>query len=153
VLTSGIDELRVEFIELAVVSVAFSLVVGKAHDVLPAQVSLHDLGEMQWVLPEAVGAFRRQIDALFVSADVPMPSNIIRCDSLLTTKEIVRRTNYVTILPKGVTGAEVAVGTLRSIPIKEALIERRVGLLWLGEHRTPPIAAAFVEHAKRIANP
>jgi molybdate transport repressor ModE-like protein len=153
VVTAGMDERPPEFVELPLVSDAFSLIVGKAHDDLPSQLSLHDLGGMRWVLPEVLGAFRRQIDALFVSADMAMPRNIIRCDSLLTTKEIVRRTDYVTILPRGVTTAEVAVGTLRSIRIEEAAIERRVGLLWLGEHRAPPIAAAFVEHAKHLADP
>lgn len=153
VVTAGMEERPTEFIELPLLSDAFSLIVGKAHDELPAQVSLRELGEMRWMLPEVVGAFRRQIDALFVNADVPMPRNVIRSDSLLTTKEIVRRTDYVTILPKGVTTAEVAVGTLRSIRIEEASMQRRVGLLWFKEHRAPPIAAAFVEHAKRLSNP
>lgn len=151
VVTAGMDERPADLTELQLVSDAFSLIVGKAHDDLPAKVSLHDLKGMRWVLPEVVGAFRRQIDALFVNAAAATPSNIIRCDSLLTTKEIVRRTDYVTILPKGVATAEVAVGTLRSVQIQEAVIERRVGLLWLNEHRAPQIAEAFIDHAKRTA--
>jgi len=151
VITTGMDERPPEFTELPLASDAFSLVVGKAHDDLPSPISMRDLGKMRWVLPETSGAFRRQIDALFVNADVPAPRNIIRCDSLLTAKEIVRLTNYVTILPRGATTAEVAAGTLRLVRIEKATIERRVGLLWLNRHQAPPLAAAFINHAKRLA--
>lgn len=151
VVTVGMDERSDEYEELPLLTDPFSLIVGKANDHLPAQVSLHELAGRRWVLPEVVGAFRRQIDALFVHADVPVPANIIRCDSLLTTKEIVRRTDYVTILPREVAAAEVAIGMLRSVRIREAAIQRKVGLVALRERERSLLAEAFIDHARRIA--
>lgn len=151
VVTAGMDERSDEYEELPLLTDPFSLIVGEANAHLPSEMSLHDLRDVSWILPEVVGAFRRQIDALFVNAEMPAPSNVIRCDAILTTKEIVRRSDYVTILPREVTAAEVATGVLRSIRIKEAAIQRKVGILRLREKEQSTLATAFVEHAKRAA--
>lgn len=149
VVTAGIDDRGEEFIELPLFQDPFSLIVGRNNAHLPQEISLTALTDAHWVLPDAVGGFRRQVDALFVNADVPMPQNIIRCDSLMTTKAIVRRTEYMTILPREVAAAEVSTGVLRSIPIKEAHIRRRVGLIWLKDRQPTFLTEAFVEHARR----
>jgi DNA-binding transcriptional LysR family regulator len=91
-------------------------------------MSLRDTGHLSWVLPEAVGAFRRQVDALFLAADVPAPRDVIRCDSLLTTKAIVRGGRHVTILPRRVAAAELSIGALRAIRITDASFTRTVGV-------------------------
>jgi DNA-binding transcriptional LysR family regulator len=106
----------------------FALVVGRRNDHLPAELSLQDVAMMRWVLPEAGGAFRRQIDALFMAADVPIPQDCIRCDSLLTTKAIVRNSNWITVLPMKVAAAELSIGVLRAIAIKEAVFPRSIGV-------------------------
>ena len=67
----------------------FSVIVGKQNDQLPYRIRLVDTSSLRWVMPAAAGAFRRQINALFLAADTPIPGDIIRCDSLLTTKERV----------------------------------------------------------------
>jgi hypothetical protein len=43
-------------------------------------VSLREVAALPWVLPEAQGAFRRQVDALFIAAQTPVPANVVRCD-------------------------------------------------------------------------
>ncbi|MFD2779904.1 hypothetical protein ACFS32_00735 [Novosphingobium pokkalii] len=58
----------------------FALLVGRRHDALPSAVSLRDVAALPWVLPEAQGAFRRQVDALFIAAQTPVPANVVRCD-------------------------------------------------------------------------
>lgn len=106
----------------------FALIVGRRNDHLPAEVSLRDMQMLDWVLPEARGAFRRQIDALFMAADVPVPEDAIRCDSLLTTKAMVRGSGRVTILPMKVAAAELSIGVLRAVAIKEATFPRSIGV-------------------------
>lgn len=148
VVTAGMKENPPDMKELAVMSDEFAIVAGHRNDHLPNEISLPDLENARWVLPDAVGGFRRQLDALFVSASAPLPRNVIRSDSLLTTKSIVRNSDYVTILPLEVGMPELASGELRAIRIREANFPRQVGLLWLKERQFSGLTQAFVEHAK-----
>ncbi|WP_206241164.1 LysR family transcriptional regulator [Novosphingobium terrae] len=122
----------------------FALIVGKANNSLPDRFSLKDATRLRWVLPEAQGAFRRQVDALFLAAGAPVPSDAIRCDSLLTTKAIVRGGTRVTILPRQVAAAELSIGVLRAIAVEEAGFERSIGARWLKERPLPPLAAMLI---------
>jgi LysR family transcriptional regulator of abg operon len=123
----------------------FSLIVGCANFSLPAVVSLRGAKGFNWVLPAAAGAFRRQLSALFTTAQLPEPLNAVRCDSLLVTKAIVRDTDYVTILPRQVAAAELATNVLRAIPIAEAQFERSIGVRTLSGLDLPPLATALLE--------
>ena len=123
----------------------FALIVGRQNDHLPARLSLKTMMATRWVLPEARGAFRRQIDALFMAADIPVPQDIIRCDSLLTTKAIVRGSQRVTILPMQVASAELSIGVLRAITIEEAEFSRSIGVRRLAGGKLSRLAAEMLE--------
>ncbi len=152
VVTAGMKEHPEDMKEIAILSDPFSIIVGRANGHLPADISLPDLEHARWVLPDAVGGFRRQVDALFVSAKAPLPVNVIRSDSLLTTKAIVKETDYVTILPREVVKTELENGVLREIRIREAMFERKVGLMWLKERPLYGHTKAFVDHVKLQSN-
>ncbi|MDE2596334.1 MAG: LysR family transcriptional regulator [Sphingomonadales bacterium] len=122
----------------------FALIVGQRHADLPAELSLRDVAHLPWVLPEAQGAFRRQVDALFIAGGVAAPRDAIRCDSLLATKAIVRAGNRVTILPREVAAAELSIGVLRAVVIAEARFERSVGVRVLAEAALSPMAQALL---------
>ena len=122
----------------------FALIVGPRHSGLPDRISLRDVQHFGWVLPEALGAFRRQVDALFIAAQVAVPRHAIRCDSLLTTKAIVREGARVTVLPRQVAAAELSIGALRAITIAEANFERSVGVRMLADGHPSPMAAALL---------
>jgi DNA-binding transcriptional LysR family regulator len=123
----------------------FALIVGRHNDHLPSQLSLRDVQSLQWVLPEARGAFRRQIDALFMAADVQIPDDAIRCDSLLTTKAVVRSSKRVTILPMKVASAELSIGVLRAIAIEEASFPRSIGVRRLKGARLTGLGEQLLE--------
>ncbi|WP_408591437.1 LysR family transcriptional regulator [Novosphingobium sp.] len=122
----------------------FALIVGKQNDHLPDRVSLRGLPAGQWVLPEAQGAFRRQVDALFVAASVAVPRDAIRCDSLLVTKAVVGMTGRITVLPREVVAAEVAAGILRAIEIEEAQFARSLGVRHLRDAALSPLAQVLM---------
>lgn len=96
------------------------------------------------MLPEARGAFRRQVDALFIAAGVSVPRTTIRCDLLLTTRAIVRETDRVTVLPRAVALDGAPDGSIRAIAIEEAVFERSVGVLRLAGRRLSPLAEAML---------
>jgi DNA-binding transcriptional LysR family regulator len=151
IVTTGMDTVPPDIAEETLLSDPFDLIVGPENAHLPASVRLGDLAEARWVLPEAVGGFRRQIDAVFIAAQVATPANLIRCDSLLTTKAIVRATDYVTILPREVAVAELSIGVLRAIRIAELDFVRQVGTRRLKERPSSPILDAFMALSRQAA--
>jgi LysR family transcriptional regulator of abg operon len=130
--------------EITIARDSYALIVGRANDALPDTISLHDTRHLGWVLPEAQGAFRHQVDALFISSEVPIPRGAIRCDSLLTTKALVRDSDRVTILPTTVASAEISIGVLRAITVREAAFQRRVGIRKLHGARLSAVGEAFL---------
>lgn len=145
VVTTGIEPPPEDIFERSIARDPFALIVGRAHDTMGPSVELSQIAAMPWVLPHAGGAFRRQIEALFLSAEVPLPLNVIRCDSLLTSKEIVRRSARVTVLPRGVVAAELSMGLLRALPIEGAEITRNIGIRTLANQTLSGIGKAFVD--------
>ncbi|MCE7798051.1 LysR family transcriptional regulator [Sphingobium sufflavum] len=146
--TTGIEQPPEGIEEMTFSRDPFALIVGRRNDHLPNEISLRDMMTMRWVLPEARGAFRRQIDALFMSADVSVPQDAIRCDSLLTTKAIVRGSGRVTILPMQVASAELSIGVLRAIAIKEAGFQRSIGIRRLVGARQSRLGEALIDILK-----
>lgn len=128
VVTVGIEAPPPDIEEISIARDQFSLIAGGGADQLPARMRLSDARDLRWVLPAAAGAFRRQLDALFLAAEVPLPLDVVRCDSLLTTKAIVAGGTHVTILPDDVVAAECASGTLRAIPLVDAPVNRTIGV-------------------------
>ncbi|QAY78105.1 LysR family transcriptional regulator [Sphingosinicella sp. BN140058] len=144
VVSTGIDPVAEDFIEETFLSDTFALLVGPANDHLPEQLALASLADARWVLPHAEGAFRRQVDTLFLATGTRTPANVIRCDSLLTTKALVRRTDYLTILPHEVAAAELASGAIRSIEILGSQLVRKVGVRMLKRKLPSPILEALL---------
>ena len=129
--TTAMDEAPDDIAERTLARDPFALIVGAGNADMPDHIALAQAEGLRWVLPEAQGAFRRQVDALFTAAGVAVPRDVIRCDSLLTTKAILRDTTRVTILPMRVAASELSMGVLRAVRIEEAGFERSIGARWL----------------------
>jgi len=145
IVTTGIESVPNDIIEEPMSHDPFDLIVGRHNDALPSSVTLSSVADLPWVLPDAGGAFRRQIDALFVSTETQTPRDVVRCDSLLTTKAIVRDSDYVTILPRRVAAAELSIGVLRAVRIVGVNFGRTVGFRRLATREPSAIAQAFME--------
>jgi DNA-binding transcriptional LysR family regulator len=128
VVTTGIEPPPADIEERSIARDPFTLIVGRAHDDLGTSITLPEVASLGWVLPQAAGAFHRQIEALFLAAETPLPADVIRCDSLLTSKAIVRQGRRVTVLPRGVVQPELETGLLRAIPIAGVPITRTIGV-------------------------
>lgn len=145
VVTTGIEQPPADIEERSLLRDPFALVVGRAHDALGASISLRDTAAMGWVLPEAAGAFHRQIEALFIAAEMAFPMDVIRCDSLLTSKAIVRQGKRITLLPRGVVAAELSIGVLRAIPLVDAEVSRNIGIRTLAGRPLSALARQLVD--------
>lgn len=144
VATTGIEAPPPDIEERSIARDPFALIVGREHERIGPTVSLRETADWGWVLPQAAGAFHRQIEALFLAAEVPVPSDVIRCDSLLTSKAIVQQSARVTMLPRGVVAAELSIGVLRAVPISDAAIVRNVGIRLLADKYLSDLGARFV---------
>lgn len=145
VVTTGIEAPPEGIDERSIARDPFSLIVGRAHADLGPSVSLGEVASLGWVLPQAAGAFHRQIEALFLAAEASLPADVIRCDSLLTSKAIVRKGSRVTVLPRGVVEAELAMGLLRAIPISGVSITRSIGIRTVSDRQLSDLGRQFVE--------
>lgn len=143
VVTTGIETPPPDIDEWSIARDPFSLIVGRLHDGLGSSVSLADVADLGWVLPRAAGAFHRQIDALFLAAEMAVPADVIRCDSLLTVKAIVQQGRRVTVLPRGVVEPEVHSGLLRAIPIEGVPITRSIGIRTLRGRQLTQLGQEF----------
>jgi LysR family transcriptional regulator, regulator of abg operon len=143
--TTAVEEPAEDLAERTLIRDPFALIVGAGHALPDTPISLRQTGGLRWVLPLAQGGFRRQVDALFLAAGVGVPRDVVRCDSLLTTKAIVRDGPRATILPIRVAAAELAAGALRAIPIAEAATDRSVGVRWLRARGLSPLATRLLE--------
>lgn len=142
--TTAMEEPDEDLAERTLARDPFALIVGPDVAGMHEPFSLKRADQLRWVLPEAQGAFRRQVDALFAAAGTPVPRDAVRCDSLLTTKALVRDCGRVTILPMRVAASELSMGVLRALPIAEAVFERSVGVRWLKERGMSPLADALI---------
>jgi DNA-binding transcriptional LysR family regulator len=143
IVTTGVEPCPPDLDEQSIARDPFSLVVGRAHSALGPTVSLAEVADRKWVLPRAQGGFHRQIQALFLAAGAPLPANVVRSDSLLVSKEIVRRGERMTLLPRGVVAAELRMGTLRAIRVSEAEMSRQVGIRTLAGSPLSDLAEQF----------
>lgn len=145
VVTTAIETPPSDIAEWSIARDPFSLIVGRQHDSLGPRVSLPDVAGLGWVLPRAAGAFHRQIEALFLAAETAVPADVIRCDSLLTSKAIVQQGRRVTVLPRGVVEPELQSGLLRALPIEGVPITRTIGIRTLRDRELSALGQEFFD--------
>jgi LysR family transcriptional regulator of abg operon len=145
--TLGFESLQDDVLEIELLEDSFGLIVPANHSLQGDSVDLQDVLQEPWVLPNHLGAFRRQVDAIFITHKLSTPTRLIRCDSLATTRELVLQARHVTLLPRRVVAAELAAGTLRIIALRTP-IYRKLGFRLLAANFAAPLLGSFVDAAK-----
>jgi molybdate transport repressor ModE-like protein len=142
--TAGVGVVPDDIVERGILTDSFVLVMRASHAFPGDTATLADVAGLEWVLPDIGGAFQRQIEAMFLSGGIPVPQRAVRCDSLATMKEILRKSNHVSILPYRVVASDIASGQLRSVAFREAPPPRLVGVRMLRERAQMPLADRLV---------
>jgi len=114
-------------------------------------LSLRDLEYELWVLPPHGSVIRNLIDAIFLVAGVPTPRNLIEAAPFGVLKEIVKRSDGVTILSDQIVRSELAEGLLVTIPLADQMTPRMFGLHRLKARVLSPAAIRFANIADEIA--
>jgi LysR family pca operon transcriptional activator len=122
----------------------FSIGVGPEHPLASrGSLTLAELRDAPWVLPLPGNNYRRHIEALFMTAGVPWPSNCFITSSLTLVESIVAQTDRVTIITE-LQSIVQNTWRLRSIPLKGGG-KRTIGIKWRKAAKPSFIAANFIK--------
>jgi DNA-binding transcriptional LysR family regulator len=107
-------------------------------------ISLKQLRNASWILPNPHITTSRELAAIFAVADVPWPVDAVTCDSIEALKALIVRTGRVTIMSRQLVHAERATGRLSYIPLRSAKPPRNLGIRYRGNAAPSPLARRFM---------
>lgn len=116
------------------------------------RISLKSLPDALWIMPPAGSSFRVLVESLFAVSGLPFPRNLIEAAPFSVLKEIIRRTDGITILSEQIVRSELAEGSLVSIQMEEQIAPRVFGLQTMKGREPSPIAKRFMEIAREVAS-
>ncbi len=77
------------------------LVVGRQHPCADSsQLTLAELFDYPWILPDEQTALRRELEQVFLNAGLDVPANRVECTSILTVRMLLTQAPYVAALPQ-----------------------------------------------------
>jgi LysR family pca operon transcriptional activator len=128
----------------------FAIGVGPGHPLRNrGSLTLAELRDAAWVLPLPGNSYRRHIEALFMTAGVPWPSNCFITSSLTLVESVVAQTGRVTIITELQSMLQNTWG-LRAVPLKGGG-KRIVGIKWRKAAKLSALAAEFIQIAHELA--
>jgi molybdate transport repressor ModE-like protein len=131
----------------------FAIIVRSGHPLRRRRsISLRELADAAWVLPNDQSAFHRQLEALFIVAGVPWPTSAIVTNSMVALKSMVVHGDGVAIMPRQLVALEREAGLLHCIDLVEAGAARALGLSWARGRKLSPLAQRFAEIIRTCAS-
>jgi LysR family transcriptional regulator, regulator for genes of the gallate degradation pathway len=115
--------------------------------------SLHQLQNVQWVLPSDRSAFHRQLEALFVTVGLGWPTGAVLTNSMTALRAVVIHGDGVAIMPRQLVALERRAGLLHCIRLLEAGASRALGLSRASGRALSPVAERFAEIVRACARP
>jgi DNA-binding transcriptional LysR family regulator len=82
-------------------------------------IYLRDIHDCSWIMPRHGSAFRRHVEALFISAGVPFPLDCMETNSMLAIKAIVRQSDRLSITSSELAEPERSMRQLAAIPLAD----------------------------------
>jgi LysR family transcriptional regulator of gallate degradation len=148
---AGVFPAPTDVVEDALFDDPFSIGVGPEHPLRNrGSLTLAELRDAPWVLPLPGNSYRRHIEALFMTAGVPWPSNCVMTSSLTLVESIVAQTDRVTIITE-LQSIIQNTWRLRSVPLKGGG-KRTIGIKWRKAAKPSAIAANFIQIAHEVAD-
>ncbi len=144
------DALPYDIAEEMLFEDSFSIGVGPKHPLAKRRsVTLSELREHPWVLPGPGSAYRRHVEALFLTAGIPWPNDCIVSSSLQLVESIVTRSNRVTIVTR-LQAATHNFWRLHCIALRNGG-RRTMSIKWRRASQLSPLATRTVQLAHELA--
>lgn len=112
-------------------------------------LTLAELRDAAWVLPQPGSAYRRHVEALFRAEDLAWPVNRIETSSLPLVESLVAQTGRVTVITE-LQAALHNTWRIRSIPLQGGG-RRTLGLKWRRTIQLSPLATRVMTLAHELA--
>ena len=129
----------------------FSLVLRKGHELSRATtVSIADVIDEQWILPHPGSAFRRQVEAIFLTCGFPVPADSINTNSSAMLEKLLLRTDRIAIMSDWYVRSLDRTKYSR-VALRHIGAPRTIGFRRLRNVQLSPSADTFVEIMRRRA--
>ncbi|MGX1308762.1 DNA-binding transcriptional LysR family regulator [Amorphus suaedae] len=92
-------------------------------------VTVAELAEWRWVLPEKGNVNRHGFRAMFQSAGLEPPKETMASNSAQALKAVLLSGDYLTMLTRSLFALEEAQGLIRALPMREARWRRRLAIV------------------------
>ena len=141
-------EIRAE----AIIRDRFALFVRRGHQLSRRRsISLSDLRDARWVIPDAQTAMYRQIEALFAAQGEPWPQTLVSTNSITTLRSLIMWSDFVTISSTVLMYPDVKAGFLVALSLRGVNSTREITV----RTRTHPLPNSlimrFITHLRAVA--
>lgn len=109
------------------------------------------LAAYPWIVPRAGSPLRRRFEELFRRARLAPPSAVIECNSMVAARELLLRSDRVTLLSAHQMSREIAAGLLTALPHPNGRVVRPIGLTVRRDWQPTAAQQALVEALRRQA--
>ncbi len=118
---------------------------------LKRTVTTKDLVNYPWAISARGTPLRVQWDHLFASAKVPPPQIPIESGSVIANREILKNSDFLTLLSRDQVAAELEAGSLTQIGESGETLKRTIGTTRRDGWRPTAMQSAFLETLKTTA--
>ena len=116
----------------------------KSHPLAEAK-KLVDLVDVEWLATSfGTHGLGTKLMGYFTEAGLPPPERILRCESVLSALAIVRNSDVVTFMPKGLLDCPELTG-IRAVDLRSAPPESSIGIIMRSDVPLSPVAKAFAD--------
>jgi LysR family transcriptional regulator of gallate degradation len=129
-----------------------SFVVRRGHPLAgKARVEMEDLVRCTWVVPRRGTPARGHFEAFFRAAGLAPPRRLIECSSLVATRALLLRNDWLSILSRHQIYYEEHFGILEVLPIDLAGTSRAIGVTVRADTTPAPATASFVAGLRAVS--
>lgn len=129
------------------------VVIGRTdHPVIRAGADLEKLAQYPWILPASGAPLRRGWAQMFESLSIPPPNVPIECGSVITIRQILISSDFLTLLSPDQIAVELEAGWLVKIANAPDGLTRDIGVTTREGWRPTPMQEKFMQHLKHASN-
>ena len=125
------------------------LVVGAGNPLANAEsLSLHDLVDLPWVVPDEQAVLRAELEQVFINLGLSLQKRRVECFSILTIKSLLTKSDYIAALPTLIATEEPG---LVPLDIELPGVSRTVGVTRRRQSVLSAQGEEFLRHLDRAA--
>lgn len=148
----GVDAAPPSVLERSLVADPFALVMQPKHRLAGRNmVSLSELAGEPWILPDTGSAYRRHVEAIFLTAGQPIPTNSVNTNSRAMFEELLLRTDRIALMPRQLFTRSGA-PKITWVALKEAGKPRQIGVKMLRGVQLSPAANALLAKLQQASS-